>query len=454
MGLNDVYQPIRSNILTRDPLPNFKTAYAILSREESHRGIVTNDVSKVVQTSNFMAKANNNNNSVQSSTFMAKTNNNSGFKKGPRGPNTNFHCTKCGMMGHTIERCFEIIGYPPWYKRKPFNQFAPKFVANTNNSVSNKCVSNSESYSFPFSEEQIQKIMSLISNDKEPANEVNTAMAGGFYYFNTYFNENITKFFCSNLINKPLTHINNWIVDSGANQHMVCFEHNLIEKVDVSKFNITVGHPNGTKAKIQKVGKYQLNNSIVLNNVLLVPEYCVNLLSVNRLTKDSDIFVGFDKDRCYLQDLKGNKTLGIGDEINDQVFDNLVQFYNLLKNRFNVSIKIIRSNNGTEFCNSNVQSFCDSKGIFHQTSCSYTPQQNGIVERKHRHLLNVARSLMFQGGLPLTFWSECVLTAVYLINRLPTIVLAGKSPFECVFGYKPSLTLTLEFLVVCVMLLF
>ncbi|GKD09074.1 retrovirus-related pol polyprotein from transposon TNT 1-94 [Tanacetum coccineum] len=79
-------------------------------------------------------------------------------------------------------------------------------------------------------------------------------------------------------------------------------------------------------------------------------------------------------------------------------------------------------------------------GIVHQTSYGHTPQQNGITERKHRRLLNVARSLMFQGGIPLRFWSDCVLTAVYLISRLPSSMISGKSPFELIYKKKPNLS--------------
>ncbi|KAK1408324.1 hypothetical protein QVD17_39996 [Tagetes erecta] len=111
----------------------------------------------------------------------------------------------------------------------------------------------------------------------------------------------------------------------------------------------------------------------------------------------------------------------------------------MLKTQFNATVKIFRSDNGTEFVNNQTYDFFRKQGIIHQTSCSYTPQQNGVAERKHRHLLNVARSLLFQGGIPLCFWPECVLTASYLINRTPTLVLHGKTPYELLFGFKPSL---------------
>jgi len=70
----------------------------------------------------------------------------------------------------------------------------------------------------------------------------------------------------------------------------------------------------------------------------------------------------------------------------------LSRFITLIHNQFNTAIKVIRSNNGSEFV---CATLYESLGILHQTSCFETPQQNSIVERKHQHILNVMRSLLF-----------------------------------------------------------
>ena len=119
----------------------------------------------------------------------------------------------------------------------------------------------------------------------------------------------------------------------------------------------------------------------------------------------------------------------------------LKQFFILIQTQYHKTIKIIRSDNGTEFLNNPLRQFYHDMGVLVQTSCVGTPQQNGRVERKHRHILNVARSLMFQASLPVEFWGECVRTAVYLINRTPSRVLGGKSPFEMLNTTPPDIPL-------------
>ncbi|CAN1266422.1 Retrovirus-related Pol polyprotein from transposon TNT 1-94 [Linum perenne] len=110
-------------------------------------------------------------------------------------------------------------------------------------------------------------------------------------------------------------------------------------------------------------------------------------------------------------------------------------FCTMVATHFSSPVKTIRTDQGCEF---NMTSFFASKGIAHQTSCVATAPQNGRVERKHQHLLAVARSLRFQSGLQLRFWGECILHACYLINRIPTPILGNKTPFEVLYNQPPS----------------
>nr|GEZ87260.1 hypothetical protein [Tanacetum cinerariifolium] len=115
MGLNDVFQPIRSSLLARETLPDVKEAFAIISREESHIGITSSSSSSVTkhQVSSFVAKSNswtnNGNKKFDNNKRIGNSSNN-------RGPNPKLHCTNCGNVGHTVDRCFDIIGYPRYNK--------------------------------------------------------------------------------------------------------------------------------------------------------------------------------------------------------------------------------------------------------------------------------------------------------------------------------------------------
>jgi len=94
-------------------------------------------------------------------------------------------------------------------------------------------------------------------------------------------------------------------------------------------------------------------------------------------------------------------------------------------------------------------SFYSSKGIIHQTSCVETPQQNGVVERKHQHILNIARSLMFQSYFPLSFCSFSVSHVVHLINMLPTTNLNNHFPHFALHNQVPDLSLLRVFGSLC-----
>ncbi|GJV99825.1 ribonuclease H-like domain-containing protein [Tanacetum coccineum] len=92
---------------------------------------------------------------------------------------------------------------------------------------------------------------------------------------------------------------------------------NLLNDNGVSSANSNMGgHPNGTQALITKLRYLKVNNDITLYDVLVVPEYTVSLLSVHKLARDSKLFMGFDENKCYFQDLKANKTVGIGRQCN------------------------------------------------------------------------------------------------------------------------------------------
>uniref|UniRef100_A0A2N9E312 Integrase catalytic domain-containing protein n=1 Tax=Fagus sylvatica TaxID=28930 RepID=A0A2N9E312_FAGSY len=121
-----------------------------------------------------------------------------------------------------------------------------------------------------------------------------------------------------------------------------------------------------------------------------------------------------------------------------QVLDSFKHFKSTMENILDCKIKLLRSDCGGEYSKSEFQSFCSSAGILHQFSCPHTSQQNGVAERKHRHIVDMALTLISQSSLPLNLWPYAFSTAVFLINRLPSVSRQYTSPWECLFGSTPD----------------
>lgn len=103
------------------------------------------------------------------------------------------------------------------------------------------------------------------------------------------------------------------------------------------------------------------------------------------------------------------------------------------------------------FRSSNTLNTC---GILSRLSCPQTPEQNGVAERKHRHIRETGNTMLFHSGLSKGYWLEAFAAAVFLINRLPSPVLQNRSPFEVLFGNKPDYAYLLSLVWVCLLPVF
>nr|XP_016440179.1 PREDICTED: uncharacterized protein LOC107765984 [Nicotiana tabacum] len=271
------------------------------------------------------------------------------------------------------------------------------------------------------------------------------------------------------LSNVSNSRIYDWIIDADASHHIALYKEVLESLKEIEgENNYGVEIPTGDKSKITHSGDALILGKQKITNVLHVPDFKFNLLS--GLYNGKVLGIGKEDSGLYILRREGvvaakiskeeiadtklwHQRLGHAssstlqqleeqknkvDHSKSEVIVVLKDFFALVKNQLNIMIKTIRSDNGTEFFNTQCNDLYVSLGIVHQSSCPYTPEQNGVVERKHRHILEVARALRFQNGILVKFWGDCMKTAVYLINKMPSDILKGKSPFELLHKKPPK----------------
>lgn len=125
----------------------------------------------------------------------------------------------------------------------------------------------------------------------------------------------------------------------------------------------------------------------------------------------------------------------------DETFMYFKQYKEYVENQQSKKIKILRSDNGTEFCSAKMTNYLKQCGILHQKTVSYTPEQNGLCERNNRSIVEKARCLLYDAQFEKFLWAEAVNTAVYIKNRSPAASLdQNTTPYEMWTGKKPDIS--------------
>jgi hypothetical protein len=121
-----------------------------------------------------------------------------------------------------------------------------------------------------------------------------------------------------------------------------------------------------------------------------------------------------------------------------EAFEIFKNFKALVEKESGCIIQCLRSDMGGEYTSHDFNEFCNTQGIKRQLTAAYTPQQNGVSERKNRTLLNIVISLLSCKNVPKRFWPEALKWATYVMNRSPTVSVKNITPEEAWSGIKPS----------------
>jgi len=309
MGLNDSFSNIRGYILLLEPLPPINKVFSLVLQEERQK-----DLSGGIPQSSLFGD------SSALLTTKSPTVNTQTIKQGSRKPKP--VCSHCGVTGHTIEKCYKIHGFPPEFK------FTCNKSAGTSSSANQ--VQIIESSPLPFTQSQVQQLMMFMQNMQ--ANSSSSALqAGGvsnttFDCLNSSNASNPCSVFHHTLLSNPkdlvfsschisiLPQPHTCIVDTGATDHMI----NSISLFTSITTTISskVKLLNGKFALVTHIGTVKISAHLTLTNVLCVPSFSFNFLSVSKLVQSFNFCFIFFANYCFIQNLTSWMTIGVGRKAN------------------------------------------------------------------------------------------------------------------------------------------
>nr|GEY54387.1 putative ribonuclease H-like domain-containing protein [Tanacetum cinerariifolium] len=216
------------------------------------------------------------------------------------------------------------------------------------------------------------------------------------------------------------------VIDSGFPRHMTGNISFLLEFEEINGGYVAFGgNPKG--GKISGKGKIK-TQKLDFGDVYFVKELNFNLFSVSEMVPREN--------NMYNVNLKNAVPSGA---TKDETIEILKTFITDIENQINHKVKIIRWDNETKFKNHDMNQFCAMKGIKRDFSVARTPQENGVLEKKNRTLIEAAKNMLADSLLPIPFWPKAVNTAYYVQNRVFVSKPYNKTPYELLLGRSPSI---------------
>ncbi|GKE09405.1 retrovirus-related pol polyprotein from transposon TNT 1-94 [Tanacetum coccineum] len=133
----------------------------------------------------------------------------------------------------------------------------------------------------------------------------------------------------------------------------------------------------------------------------------------------------------------------------DETPNFIIKFLEMIQVRLNAIVRNIHTDNGTEFVNQTVRVYYEQTGMSHETSIAQTPQQNGVIERRNRTLVEATHTMLIFAQAPLFLWAEAIATACYTQNRSIIRRCHGKTLYELLHDRKPDLSYLYVFGALC-----
>ncbi|XP_048493460.1 uncharacterized protein LOC125494008 [Beta vulgaris subsp. vulgaris] len=436
MGLNVGYEQMKSNLLGMDPLLPVNKAYNLVLKVEKHKQItgemsIGNEMS--VLNVNWQVEY-----LGPLKDFQRKDYKRMKMEKDAK------KCDYCGMKGHLKVECFNLNGYPERFKNAKPRNFQRQAANVVKEETERETRTPFEGSSFQEENNEMKDDGKMIS---AVVQEVMEALGKNAIAYSNFADNKVMKFMFdkNGCYVQDLT--NEQIIAHGRNHHDLYVLD--VKKKEAKKDlcarragkllaagamkdndkNLSLLHARLGHVSLSKIKHLKFCDCKGLNN------YFCDTCSVSKHHKlpfmpSSSIAENiFDMIHVDLWGLYSVKVVtGASYFLTIVDYHSRVTWTHLMSNK--EQVKTIRFDNGTEIFQQECGKILAEKGIVHQSSVVRRPQQNGRVERKHRFLLETGRALKIHANLPDHLWGECILTATYLINLLPSSVLNWETPYK------------------------